>query len=310
MVGIPGSGKTRLAMTLAGTKNAVHLSSDRIREEMFGDATCQETHFKVFEAMLKMTKYQLSIGRNVIYDATNLSSKRRKAFLGQLSKDTEKVCIYMATPYEVCKNRDASRTRTVGADVIWEKYKNLEIPMYHEGWDYISIDNHRAMIDSQRAHEDLILPFTFEQYAEGLKNSSLLQTCVDFDQRNSYHTLTVDRHMYEAYDYLIENDAPVSMLTAALLHDCGKPIVAKPKPDTEFLSFIGHENVSAQLAILCLKYLKMSDLYAIKVATYIQLHMRMHKLETEKAKNKLLKTVGPKLYEELLLFHEADSHAK
>ena len=108
-VGVPGSGKSTLAATIPG---AIVLSSDNIREELFGDANLQYTeeyaakkikqkkidtsdlsdekllalkihlcNASVFGTLNYRVKKALKEGKDVVYDATNISAKTRKGIL-------------------------------------------------------------------------------------------------------------------------------------------------------------------------------------------------------------------------------------
>ena len=79
MVGLPGSGKSTYAKQLSEETNAVICSSDTIREELYGDENSQDNNDEVFKILHSRIKENLKNGKNVIYDATNINSKRRKA---------------------------------------------------------------------------------------------------------------------------------------------------------------------------------------------------------------------------------------
>ena len=88
MVGVAGSGKSTIAMRFAShmKEEVVLLSSDAIRGEIYGDENCQKNPGRVFDIMHQRTVDALSQGISVIYDATNLSCKRRMNFLKSLQK--------------------------------------------------------------------------------------------------------------------------------------------------------------------------------------------------------------------------------
>ena len=83
MVGIAGSGKSTIAMRIASQmeEEVVLLSFDTIRGEIYGDENYQRNPGRVFDIMHQRTVVALSQGISVIYDATNLSCKRRMNFL-------------------------------------------------------------------------------------------------------------------------------------------------------------------------------------------------------------------------------------
>ena len=77
LVGLPGSGKTYITENYFS--RAKHISSDAIREELWGDANDQRNGDKVFYEMDKRTCSALEAGEDVVYDATNMNSRKRKA---------------------------------------------------------------------------------------------------------------------------------------------------------------------------------------------------------------------------------------
>ena len=101
MVGIPASGKSLYAQNIAEQENAVVHSSDVLRKEMFGDECVNDKNNVLFTELHKRIKSDLKAGRNVIYDACNISYKRRKAFIKELKGiECEKICCLVATPYK------------------------------------------------------------------------------------------------------------------------------------------------------------------------------------------------------------------
>ena len=103
MVGLPASGKSTIAYNLAMENNYIVFSSDALREELYLDINDQTHNHELFVELHKRIKTALKEGNNVIYDACNLSSKRRVAFLQELKRiPCRKECIIAATPYEQC----------------------------------------------------------------------------------------------------------------------------------------------------------------------------------------------------------------
>lgn len=74
MVGVPGSGKTTYARQIP---NTTVLSSDDIRAEIGADGGDKKMHKQVFDILNERTKEALSVGNDVVYDATNLRHARR-----------------------------------------------------------------------------------------------------------------------------------------------------------------------------------------------------------------------------------------
>lgn len=78
-IGVPSSGKSTWARKRR-EDGYVWLSSDEIRKRNGYNISNQE----VFEQMFKESVQLLNLGLNVIYDATNLSMKRRKHLISQI----------------------------------------------------------------------------------------------------------------------------------------------------------------------------------------------------------------------------------
>ena len=75
--------------------------------------------------------------------------------------------------------------------------------------------------------------------------------CRGFDQKNPYHHLLLDEHVYETLDETARRTEDVVIRTAAWLHDLGKPdaYTEETKEDGAVVGhFYGHEKVSARMA--------------------------------------------------------------
>lgn len=306
LVGLPASGKSTWAKKNIDD-NTVWLSSDNMREELYGDINNQEHNSELFEKLNKRAKQYLKEGKSVIYDATNINSKRRINFLKALNKiDCNKICIYFCTSIYSCIARDRNRDRSVGFDVIDKMYRNLQIPMYHEGWDSIELNIKKTVYKDI----NIKLDYDYSMYCSLLDDFSCTRGCIEMGQDNPHHTLNASRHMYFAYDWIKKYTNNKYLKFATLMHDIGKPYVKEYKG--RYAHYYGHENVSSQLCVLLLgENSILSDNEIIKIATYIQLHMRMLGLkESNNGKDKFYKLVGKELFEELELLNNADIQAK
>lgn len=119
MVGLPYSGKSYYAEKLSKEYGAVVYSSDAIRAEILGDVQDQNNNGKVFEVLHRRVYDDLSNGKSVIYDATNINYKRRMDTIQRLKRiPCEKVCYLMATPFSECVERSKYRDRVVPYEVL------------------------------------------------------------------------------------------------------------------------------------------------------------------------------------------------
>lgn len=145
LVGIAGSGKSTFARLIMEAhrypdEEFVLLSSDSIREELYGDASNQSNPSKIFTLMNERTSKALAESKSVIYDATNLIAERRKLLVRAIHNKFPNCrcdCIRMVISIEECIARQAYRARKVPAAVITRQAHQLEAPTYSEGWDRI-----------------------------------------------------------------------------------------------------------------------------------------------------------------------------
>ena len=78
LIGLPGSGKsTYCKEKRESNSNSVYLSSDKIREELYGNESIQGNPAEVFTLMQSRAIEALKNGIDVFYDATNLTRKDR-----------------------------------------------------------------------------------------------------------------------------------------------------------------------------------------------------------------------------------------
>lgn len=136
LIGIPGSGKSTWANENAGIRNAIIVSSDEIRRELYGDPSIQGNKTQVFEALHKKVKSLLESGHNVIFDATNIYRRRRCETL-RMYRNYENIAVYFCTPFDECVRRNAGRDRVVPDEVITRMNEQMEPPELREGFKMI-----------------------------------------------------------------------------------------------------------------------------------------------------------------------------
>lgn len=293
-VGLVGSGKSYYAEKLAKEINATVFSSDKLREEMFGNVNEQSKNGELFQELHRRIKECLKSGKNAIYDATNISSKRRRSFLQELNKiDCEKRCVIMATPYEQCLQNNASRDRKVPEDVIEKMYRSWNTPYWFEGWDSIET-----------------------VYWNGSEKSNSIwgwiNTHMNYSQDNPHHVLTLGEHCWRTGSALVDNEPFIGLVKAGLLHDCGKPFVknfanSKGEP-TDAAHYYSHENVSSYDVL----FYNCGEVNPLDVSILVGLHMKPYYWEkdnNEKLRSKYKKMWGDKLFELVMKLHEADKAA-
>ena len=123
-IGPAGSGKSTFVNTM---RNVDVISTDELRKEMFGDAADQHYSGRVFKAAHEMTRRWLSMGMNVVFDATHTTEKGRKDLLAAIAGvSCQKVAVVFMTPLEECKRRNAQRERKVPEEVIERQYAQFK----------------------------------------------------------------------------------------------------------------------------------------------------------------------------------------
>lgn len=302
LAGIPGSGKTTWAREMIDD-DTIWLSSDSIRAELFGSEEDQSNNGLVFNEMFKRTVAALSNGKDAIYDATNLNSKRRENLIKEIRHTIkERVLIYayvFATPYPTCIERNNARARVVPEYAMERMYKSFQVPAIFEGFDSVF----------------LIKNSTPDYSTLDLKLSDSYEVSHD----NPHHSYNIGKHCVAASDYIFNNKKRIlkefdviayqCLYEAARYHDIGKPFCkvfhnVKGVP-TDTAHYYGHENVGAyDYLAYCLPYMRSC---ALDIAFLINYHMVFYRDDKslERFKNK----IGEYYFRALEYLHEADMAA-
>lgn len=286
-IGLPGCGKS----TLYEQKFSLceYISSDAIRAEVFGDVNDQTHNSEVFQLMFKRTVEALKSDKEVYYDATNLSRKRRMAFLHSIAhvKDVRKVALVFNTPYEVCLKRNAKRERHVPEGVIFDMLKRFDLPDVAEGFDEVLYVGEPDV--SEKLYEKFVQP------------------TLKLSHDNPHHEYSVGRHMNEAYykAYTLTDDD--SVIEAAAYHDIGKPMTkvfhdAKGNK-TEIAHFYNHENVGSYL------YISHVNMQNDKHMTALLIAHHMDHYKGEAYLKKMADLYGEEFMERLEQIHKCDEAA-
>lgn len=278
-VGIPGSGKTTYAKEyINSNSNTIHLSSDSIRAELYGNESTQGNPADVFSLMQKRAIEALNNGQNVIYDATNITRKDRQGIISVCPKFAKIEAHIIWAPIETCVERDLKRERTVGKEVIDRMLKRFQAPFFDEDIDEIKV----------------ILPSNFD-------TSKYRLQCINdmmIPHDNPHHTLDVYTHCLEANKYMTHyiKNKDDDLDKAAFFHDIGKPYVKafidnKSNP-CDIAHYYQHQCLGA--------YLSYGMELSIKTAWLISTHMDPF-LNTKYYNN-----LPPFLKRDIDLLHEAD----
>lgn len=274
--------------------NILVVSSDAIRKELYGSEEDQSHNQEVFNEVFKRTRAALADDLHVIVDSTNLSRKRRIAFLKQF-KDCEKRATVFAIPVEVCCERNNSRERTVPQYVMDRMYRSFEPPHWVEGFNSISIISYDSLV----------------------RIDDVLAENARCDHDNPHHKLSCGMHCYAAADYIetkygdcedvFINDNYSVLYFSAKYHDVSKYKVKvfhnmKGEPTID-AHYYFHQNVSAYDFLAHFKGFTPTE-ELILIANLISNHMAF--FEGAAAIDKKKKLYGKEFWKLLEIVHEAD----
>ncbi len=137
LCGLPGSGKSHYAHTQV-SGNTIHLSSDEIRERIFGNVASQRYNGFVFSIMRLMVEKAIQSNCDVLVDSTNIQAKHRKPWIDiAVRMGAQVVCVFVNPTLEECIKRNELRDRNVPRDVIEKMHDKLEPPTEKEGFHVI-----------------------------------------------------------------------------------------------------------------------------------------------------------------------------
>lgn len=127
LIGPPGSGKSTLAAQLqAQFSPCVIVSTDRIRQDLYGDEAHQGNWAEIEAVVQDQIRQAVAAGQGVIYDATNAKRAWRIAFLQAVAPlDLTWVGWHLTTQLATCHQWNQQRDRTVPAAVIDCLYADL-----------------------------------------------------------------------------------------------------------------------------------------------------------------------------------------
>lgn len=298
MCGIPGAGKSTWIDAHKNELNTIVHSSDTIRLEM-GDVNDQSKNNQVFQILHKRVKDDLRAGKNVIMDCTGLSRKNRISFLNELNRiPCKKICVLFATPFEFCCANNFARDRHVPDEAMCRMYKRFQTPWYSEGFDDIEII---------WWNYDNTIGFEYDICND-------IENWKGISHDNPHHSLSIGGHMIETCDYIKSKTNDARLITAALIHDCGKPytkafIDSNGNP-CDYAHYYSHESVGGFLSLFYLRRMhpEWNNKDILYVSLLINLHMRSHTAwkQSDKAKDKDTKLFGNDIIKDLELLYEAD----
>lgn len=312
LIGLPGSGKSYYANEYIKTRSGtVVISSDDIRQELWGDANDQQNPSQVFDEMFNRTVAAMKKGTNVIYDATNLVAKTRKTTLARLrqalDQDFVAVADVIVCSLSECKRRQGERDRKVPNEVIDRMVRQFQTPWYNEGWDTINVISCGKQQNIDREHWRML----GESHDNHHHSRTLEMHCaaVEGEMKDRLSDLTV----FSEYGQKM-------MVEAAYQHDLGKHKTkafkdSKGNP-TDEAHYYSHDNVGAYLWLSGDKQNEWTKEGFLLIAVLIQWHMQPYFLRDKNGDYRTnfrdwcdRKGFDLMFYESICILHEADRAA-
>lgn len=135
MCGFPASGKS----TYARKYEAV-VCPDKIRLDEFGVRFDPTIEPQVWEKAFQYVRDALEADKDVCFDATNTTRKRRAPLI-EIARfyNVPIHCVYLSTPLDVCIKRDEAREQPLLKEVFERMSAQFEEPRIDEGFDSILI---------------------------------------------------------------------------------------------------------------------------------------------------------------------------
>ena len=171
-------------------------------------------------------------------------------------------------------------------------------------------------ISAERIRDELLKLLSYPFAADGyllLRNSGLAEKILpeveagfNVQQKSPgrHHTLDVGNHSLQSLKSS-KSSNPILNL-AILLHDVGKPTVARVQKDG-VITFYNHEMVGASLARNIAKRLKFSKKQEEKLVTLVRWHQfSVDEKQTDKAIRRFIRNVGQENLEDILALRTAD----
>lgn len=304
MIGISGSGKSETAKNIAQDKGYTILSSDNIREELYGDPNIQGDPQKVFGELHNRAIHLLKNGLSIIYDATNLSLKNRIRFFNQLKDLNLKVehhAIVMSKSVEECIKDNNKRDRVVPEHIIKKQVKQFNMPFFEEGFKTITITGWKNF-DNVTNDDDRYGSVSI------IGQTEILMKMDKFNQNNPHHELTLGDHCHKVSEIVKEFSDDIALYTASLFHDVGK-LYTEEKDKKGISHYYGHAEVGTYYLLQnldALNGLGMRTKDIIKTLFYCNYHMRPFDWQNNQIKEKYRKIFGKENYNNLWLLHKAD----
>lgn len=311
MVGVAGSGKsTYVKKEIENDKRSIRLSSDYIREAM---PEIRDDNSEVFRVMNSALKTHIKDGyfKDIYYDATNTTRKRRRALYRNIkswNNNVDVAIVFFSVPYfeAVKRNNLREGKERVPEHVILRMYRQLQVPRFNVDCDIFKVIGVPMF---SRYSDDFYSPNRIEDVFNYINDEWVDEVSMTDTEHDCppHHLEDVFTHINMA----ISNADTPQLKRLAFWHDLGKGIT-KVKDETGCATFRGHADVSAHYFLNYLYFTKNVaegiQEHDFDELSVIRQHMNFHNdMGKKNIRNNLLTDGILKLGEE---FAEIDSISK
>ena len=126
LIGAAASGKSTAAPKIAAENNAVILSTDKIRAELYGAEHIQGNWLEIEALLYKRIKNAIKQNKNIILDSTHFKKEYRAKIIKNFAKYSELSAYYFNYPFALIFSRNKHRARRVPFDVLAAMYEHLK----------------------------------------------------------------------------------------------------------------------------------------------------------------------------------------
>jgi len=139
LIGAAASGKSTAAPKIAAENNAVILSTDKMRAELYGAEHIQGNWSDIEALLYKRIKNAIKQNKNIILDSTHFKKEYRAKIIKNFAKCSEFSAYYFNYPFALIYSRNKHRARRVPFEVLAAMYEHLKNapPTLAEGYTSI-----------------------------------------------------------------------------------------------------------------------------------------------------------------------------
>lgn len=174
LIGVPGAGKSTYCNEASKMKDIGVISTDEIREELFGNKFDDHIKRSVFIELIFRVRNHLNFGDNLLVDTTYLNSiDDRTHFINEIRSQIKNIKItamIFDTEINICllRNRNRDDDRRLEESVISKLYQSLDFPTESEKIDEIEYRTTSGISDKEFRELNIICENDLKVYSRGI----------------------------------------------------------------------------------------------------------------------------------------------